>query len=110
MDRLDFSEYQKRARMTADYPQQYKIFYPAMGLGAEVGELQNKIKKLMRGDAFVKGMDKEDLASEMGDILWYVAILSEDLGLDLEEVAVKNIAKLADRKKRGVIKSSGDNR
>ena len=53
---------------------------------------------------------KAALIKELGDVLWYLAILSRDLGVDLETVAKNNIAKLTSRKERGQIKGDGDNR
>ena len=50
------------------------------------------------------------MESEIGDVLWYVAALSSDLGLSLDKIAQKNLSKLESRMKRGVIKGSGDNR
>ena len=104
---MNFDEYQSGAKKTAVYPKEYKLYYPALGLSAEVGELNNKIKKKMRDNA---KLDKEDMESELGDILWYLSAVSNDLGLSLDRIAQKNIAKLYSRKRRGVLKGSGDNR
>ena len=43
---LDFNDYQKIAKTTAIYPEQYKITYPALGLVGEAGEVANKVKKI----------------------------------------------------------------
>ena len=53
---------------------------------------------------------RQNLISELGDVLWYVAALATDLKTELSEVANKNIEKLNSRKNRGVIGGSGDNR
>jgi NTP pyrophosphatase (non-canonical NTP hydrolase) len=50
------------------------------------------------------------LSYELGDILWALARLVDDLGLDFSKIAERNIAKLEDRKKRNVISGSGDKR
>jgi len=58
-------------------------------------------------------LDKEKVAEiekELGDVLWYLAQLATELGLNLEEVAKKNLEKIYSRKKRGKIKGSGDKR
>lgn len=104
---MDFSEYQYKAKKTAIYPKKHRIFYPALGLSGEVGELNNKIKKKMRENA---KLDKADMESEIGDILWYVSAVSTDIGLSLDKIAQKNIEKLYSRKRRGVLTGSGDNR
>ncbi len=108
---MDFREYQEKARQTAVYPNiGNNIYYAALGLG-EVGELQNKVKKVMRDyDGVVTEEMKKDLEKELGDILWYVATFCSELKVDMNDVAEKNIDKLFDRKARGVIKGSGDDR
>jgi NTP pyrophosphatase (non-canonical NTP hydrolase) len=50
------------------------------------------------------------LKLELGDVLWYVAQLASELGLDLEGVAQANLDKLASRAARNVIAGSGDDR
>ena len=104
---MEFNEYQKLARTTAVYPEQYKIMYPALGLAGEVGEVCEKIKKHFRDDT---PLNKEELKKELGDVLWYLAIVSEDCGIELDDVAVTNYLKLKSRKERDVIHGSGDNR
>ena len=103
---VEMDEYQNRARKYAIYQKQYRIVYPTLGLSSEAGEVADKIKKWIRdGDT-----NKEDLAKELGDVLWYVAILAEDLGFTLSDVALMNLEKLDSRKKRGKLRGSGDNR
>lgn len=108
-DIMDFNEYQDKAQTTAVYPYNLNggIFYPALGLAGEVGELLNKIKKVARDNV---ELNKEDMKKELGDILWYVSQLSTELGIDFDEVASSNISKLKDRKDRKVLKGSGDDR
>jgi NTP pyrophosphatase (non-canonical NTP hydrolase) len=104
---IGFSEYQRIAMTTAIYPRKYRIYYPALGLSGEVGELNNKIKKKIRDNA---KLDKDDMKSELGDVLWYLSALATDLGIDLGDVAADNIDKLLRRKRNGTLKGSGDNR
>lgn len=104
---MNFDEYQFEARKTALYPKNYKVTYPLLGLTGEVGEFANKYKKVIR-DGII--LDRADIQSELGDILWYLSNIASDLGLSLEGIAEVNIDKLADRAQRGVIKGSGDNR
>lgn len=86
-------------------------YYPALGLAGEVGELCNKLKKVMRDKGGeISPEFLADATKEMGDILWYVAELSSSLGIDLNEVAKLNLEKLAKRKENGTIQGSGDNR
>lgn len=106
---MEFAEYQNKAKETAIYPKQLDggIYYAAIGLAGEVGELLNKIKKIARDGAAV---DKEAISGEMGDVLWYLSQMATELGISLDDIAGYNLKKLNDRKARGVISGSGDNR
>lgn len=108
---MNLSDYQKAAGTTAIYPEQYRVFYPALGLAGEAGEIANKVKKILRDTNGVVTEDRRsELAGEIGDVLWYAAALASDLGLSLEEIAAENLSKLFDRKERGVLGGSGDHR
>ena len=108
---IGLNEYQKAALETAAYPTEWKIIYPVLGLAGESGEVAEKVKKTIRdhnGD-----FDKERrqaIASEVGDCLWYVAVIASDLGYTLQEIAEMNYEKLQSRKNRGKIHGDGDNR
>lgn len=112
LDVTDFDTYQTLSRATAIYPNQdNNIYYPAMGLVGEAGEVINKVKKVMRDDADVLTDEKrEQIAQEIGDVLWYSAQLATELGMNLSEIASHNLKHLYDRKARGVNTGSGDNR
>ena len=108
---MNFNEYQKLARSTAIYPEEYKVVYPALGLCGEAGEVAEKVKKTVRGDtALNDGIIRGNIAHELGDVLWYVATLADDLGFDLETIAKWNVDKLQRRMKSNKIKGNGDNR
>ena len=107
----DFNSYQRSATKTAIYPPEHKILYPALGLAGEAGEVANKVKKLMRDG--VNNMPenwRDDIASEIGDVLWYCAALATDLNLSLGTIAGLNQAKLHKRMSENKIGGSGDNR
>jgi len=53
---------------------------------------------------------KELLKKELGDILWYISALSDELGLKLNDIAQHNINKLFDRKDMGKLQGNGDRR
>jgi NTP pyrophosphatase (non-canonical NTP hydrolase) len=103
---LTFGTYQKSAVTTAIYPKQWRVYYPAMGLSAEAGEVANKVKKIMRDGKY----DRDAIAAEIGDVLWYCAALAEDMGFLLEDIAEQNLNKLYSRKERNVLSGSGDER
>lgn len=89
------------------YPEKHAIVYPALGLAGEAGEIAEKVKKWLRGD---RELDREGLLSELGDPLWYITSLADDLGFTLQDVIDRNVEKLSSRKERGVLKGNGDNR
>jgi len=109
---MDFSDYQNKSRRTAAYPSiGHRVIYPTLGLVNEAGEVAGKIKKVFRDkDGEISPETREALKAELGDVLWYLAQVSTELGLSLDEVAEYNIAKLRDRLERGAIRGDGDNR
>ncbi len=108
---MDISQYQNKSVKTAVYPEKYKIMYPALGLAGEAGEVANKVKKVFRDGTKHMPKDwKEDIASEIGDVMWYCAALASDLGFDLDTIATENLEKLASRMNSNQIKGSGDKR
>jgi len=121
---MEFNEYQKKANSLAIYLDSLKnkydlpdeiwkllgITYAGLGLG-EVGEIQNRIKKIIR-DSGGELTDevRKILIKELGDVLWYVAAMCKELDVTMNYVAKENLDKLISRKKRGTIYGSGDNR
>ena len=106
---MNFSEYQKRANATAIYDSKFSILYPTLGLAGEAGEVAEKVKKIIRDNKSIID-ERQDVAKELGDVLWYVAAVARDIGYSLEVIAEMNIEKLESRKERGVIQGNGDNR
>jgi NTP pyrophosphatase (non-canonical NTP hydrolase) len=108
---MTFNSYQTQAVETAIYGTGSTIIYPALGLANEAGEVLGKIKKVLRDkDGIFTGETNQAIGDEIGDVLWYMAALARDLGLSLDDIADRNIAKLKDRRARNVIQGSGDNR
>jgi NTP pyrophosphatase (non-canonical NTP hydrolase) len=109
---MTFDEYQKESRRTAVYPQLgANIVYPSLKLCGESGEVAEKVGKLIRDrEGKVDDAFRQDLAKELGDVLWYVGALCSELGLSMDDVARGNLEKLKSRQQRGVIHGSGDNR
>jgi NTP pyrophosphatase (non-canonical NTP hydrolase) len=106
---MNINTYQQEAAKTAIYSN--KLIYPTLGLAGEAGEIANKVKKILRDNSGDLEEDvRQNLISELGDVLWYVAALATDLKTELSEVANKNMEKLNSRKNRGAIGGSGDNR
>lgn len=108
---MTMNEYQSKALETAVYPQEAQVIYPALGLTGEAGEVADKVKKVIRDNNSEFTPEKKlEIAKEIGDVLWYCATLSNDLGFTLEEVAQMNYDKLHSRQQRGVLHGNGDNR
>ena len=104
--------YQIGACDTAIFPKEKALEYLTLGLTGEAGEIANKVKKFIRdGASKEEYIDKRvEIGYEIGDVMWYCAVLAEELDMNLGHIMEKNLEKLADRKKRGKISGSGDNR
>jgi NTP pyrophosphatase (non-canonical NTP hydrolase) len=108
---VEFSEYQRFSRRTAEYPREAWLTYPALGLAGEAGEVAEHAKKAIRDDAgMVTDERRSAMAKELGDVLWYVSQLASELGLELDQIARDNLEKLFSRQRRGVLSGSGDER
>lgn len=111
---MTFTEYQNETAKTAIYPGQRDltgVLYCALGLTGEAGEVSGKLKKILRDEnSVISDERRQALASEIGDTLWYLSQLANELGFDLGTIAQENLTKLADRMERGVIGGSGDKR
>ena len=109
---MDFKTYQKKARLTAQYPNLgSNNVYPTLGLVGEAGEVAEKVKKVIRDK---KGIfddeSKNGIKKELGDVLWYISNLCNEFEFNLEDVALENIEKLKLRAAKGKISGSGDDR
>jgi len=109
---MECDDYQRAALRTARDPGAPDEFmHLVLGLVGESGEIAEKVKKLVRDQNSDLGkLDVDDMAAELGDVLWYTAVLASFLGLSLNDVAQRNVDKLADRQRRAVLGGSGDQR
>lgn len=109
---LTFEEYQEESRKTAIYPDKDSNFaFPALGLAGESGEVSKLIYRVLRDEeGKINEERRQKLLKELGDVLWYMSNLATELGLSLDEIAKKNLEKLASRQERGVLRGSGDER
>jgi len=112
MSDITATEYQNKAAETAIFPKEKALEYLTLGLTGEAGEIANKVKKLIRD-----GADREEyhaklnaIGHELGDILWYCAMLAREVDMNLGRIMEDNLEKLADRKARNRLQGDGDNR
>ena len=100
----------RNVKKTAALSRYRKNFtYPTIGLVGEAGEIANKIKKIIRDDkSKITKEKREEIKAEMGDVMWYMAQLSTELGLKLSDIAKHNLEKLSKRKKKNKIHGKGD--
>lgn len=130
---MTFEEYENEAVKTAIYPGRgtaLGLCYVALKMNGEAGEFSEHVGKAIRDEHFMEvwGDDRSEfgvnsdlqrtltpekrelLIKEIGDVLWYLAAGAAELGTDLATIAKGNIDKLRDRKERGKLGGSGDNR
>jgi NTP pyrophosphatase (non-canonical NTP hydrolase) len=89
----------------------FSIAYLALGLVGEAGEVANKVKKFYRDDEeYLSPERRHEIAQELGDIMWYLTSLCNELGVSLTHIMELNVEKLTSRKERNVIKGDGDDR
>ena len=110
---MTFEEYQEQALNTVlSTGDEFKdLLHWVLGLTGEAGEVAEKMKKIIRDKgSVVSEEDKIEMAKELGDVLWYLAVFANDLGVPLSEIANQNLTKLKSRQARGKLQGSGDNR
>ena len=112
---MELNTYQDAAKTFAIYPRQNAQLYTLFGLASEVGEVTGKVAKALRGDLGVTNVWDDDrfraaLVHELGDCLWFLAMVADEFGIDLNDIATSNLEKLLKRKQNGTIKGDGDNR
>jgi NTP pyrophosphatase (non-canonical NTP hydrolase) len=104
---MNLNEYQQAAATTAIYPKSSGVTYNIVGLCGEVGEIAGKYSKCIRDGIIV---DRDDFKKELGDVLWFVAMLAKEFNFSLEEIGLRNLEKLQSRKDRNCLTGDGDNR
>lgn len=120
---MELNDYQEKAMATC-MPSCENFAYMMLNLVGEVGEFSGKVAKAIRHETAIVDFNRlqterryamtedelRELRREAGDILWQLSGLCAVMGWSLEEVALENLLKLADRKSRRVIDGNGDER
>ena len=88
------NQYQTDALRTAKGEPHERVLEAALGLAGEAGEVADLVKKR---NFHGHEVTPEKLAEELGDVLWYIAIMADAIGFTLEDVAAANVAKLEAR-------------
>ena len=106
---MELDQYQQLALRTAGHRESTEkvLTYTALGLAGESGEVADIIKK-----AFYHAhpLDREAVSKELGDVLWYLAVMADGLEISLEQIAQENIAKLRERYPEGFSEARSLNR
>jgi NTP pyrophosphatase (non-canonical NTP hydrolase) len=106
---MDADEYQRLALRTEapGRPRRERLLNAALGLCGEAGEFADSLKK---AEFHAHPLDEAELRKELGDVLWYVALACDSLGLQLGEVMEANIEKLRRRYPEGFSSERSRNR
>lgn len=108
---MTLNNYQKQAAVTATFDHDKGLIYTTLGLASEAGEVAGKVKRIIRDDGDeLSESRREEIIDELGDVLWYLSQVANQIGADLDIVGDRNLRKLADRQSRGVIRGAGDRR
>jgi len=111
---MHLNEFQQRASTTAIYPGQgalLGILYCSLGAAGEAGEIANTVKKIIRDDDKLLTLEATDaIIKEIGDCLWYLAMIAKEINISLDYIADANLKKLHSRKERNVLHGSGNDR
>jgi NTP pyrophosphatase (non-canonical NTP hydrolase) len=91
-------EYESSKGLGYEDPSLMRVLHGAIGISGEAGELMDSLKKVLM---YGKPLDQQHLKEECGDLLWYMAILLNEIGSDFEEVMQMNIDKLSKRYPQG---------
>ena len=104
---VSHEEYLELTRESAVYPEFIALQYLALGLNDEAGEVAGAVKKHLRGDYGEEELE-ERVKSEMGDVLWYMTRILDEMDIELDDVRQKNYEKLKQRMETDSIQGDGE--
>lgn len=106
IDMIDFFKQAKGGRNAENYDIG-GVFNACLGLSGEVGEFNDMIKKWVFHE---KPLDIDHAKKEAGDICWYLAMICESFGWNLDEIMQMNVDKLKARYPEGFDTVRANNR
>jgi len=106
----EYTEFTRTTRCGMLIDRQMVLPVLALGLAGESGEVCDKLKKIIRIGSSPKAMDKDGILKELGDVLWYLTSITDELGLTMDEVINRNVEKIQGRVERKTLYGTGDNR
>lgn len=89
---MTFDEYQAAALRTAN--PNLDLCYALGKMCSESGEA---MQLLCKAAYHKKQYADDDMISELGDVLWHIALAAKELGYSMDDIAAANIAKLRAR-------------
>lgn len=102
---MELDQYQERACKTAAPPDETNLAVLTLGLAGETGEVVELVKKHI---GHGKSLSSSLLCDELGDVLWYLAVLAAHFGISLNDLAIKNVMKLKNRYPDGFVEGGGN--
>lgn len=107
----NYQEEALKTWLTLDKNISANLTYLSLGLASETGEVVGKLAKLIRdNNSEICQYNKDQIALELGDCLWFISVIAKELGFSLEEIQERNIGKLRSRQLRNKINGDGDYR
>ena len=107
---MTLNDYQAAAKAFPKFEADEHPFYLGLALCGEAGEIANKLKKVWRADRQPTQRELMEIAHELGDVLYYVAMMADVMSVKLDTVAQMNLEKIRSRIARGTLEGDGDNR
>lgn len=104
---MDFDDYQLLASRTANLSDPNRLVISGLGVTGEAGEVAELIKKHV---GHGHPLDRDKLAKELGDVLWYISDIATACEMNLAEIAEGNIKKLRERYPEGFSTKASINR
>jgi NTP pyrophosphatase (non-canonical NTP hydrolase) len=108
---MTFEEFHEQAYPRLPLPDGTHLLVYGLGLAEEAGEVAGKIKKLYRDkNGVIDDEFRFAIKKELGDVLFYVRNVANEVELTMQQAAISCLDKLDDREKRGVLQGEGDDR